>query len=284
VVRAPTVTQGPLERAYRRQAPGVSGTPPPYAPALDHRELGTGAGQPVPRQVWHLGEHLADHSSLVPRGVVDHQHHCGLLLRRRGPRAIAHMARNPCLQAARPRSRLLPGGMGPAPLHEACGQVPSHQVEGPADRDPVVAIPMAHQGARPCEPQGCPPRREQRAARFILAPQDECPRVGFVFQACRSGWAVCCGIGSAVRYRDVGREGRTPWVAQKARIVLALTAMPWVWSRWVAHAAEVAWARSTPQPTGPGVIQVQIVEVSASGIQRVRPGPHGRLSPAQRLW
>jgi hypothetical protein len=172
LVIAQTVTQGLLERAHRRKQPVVRSTSPPYPPeALDHLELGTGAGQPVQLQVWHLGEHRSDHGAFVPRGVVDHQHHCGGLRRRISARDIA--------QVALPRYRLLPWGMGPAPLHDACGQVPRHQVEGPEARDRIVAIQVAHQGAMPLAPQSCPQCRDHREARFILTQQDEFPRFGF---------------------------------------------------------------------------------------------------------
>lgn len=283
LVIAQTVTPGLLERAHRRQEPVVSGPPPPSPPeALEHLELGTGAGPPGQLPVWHLGEHLGEHGSLLPRGVVAHQHHWGIVRRRRAPSAIAPVARNPCVPAALPRSRRLRGGRGPAPLHEAGGQVPRPQVEGPEERDQGVAIQVAHQGAMPFEPQGCPPRRDHREARFLLTQQDEVPRCGLFLNAGRSGWAVCGWSGSALRARDVGREGRPPGVAQQARLGRVLTAMPWVGYRGGANAAEVQWARSQPPPAAPGVIQVQIVAVSAAGRRRGRPGPPWSLSSVQR--
>jgi len=125
----------------------------------------------------------------------------------RAPSAIAPVAGPPRLPAARPRESLLPGGLGPSPLHAAGGPVPSPPGEGPAEREQGVAIAVAHQRAMPWEPQRGPPGRHPRAARCIVTQQAEGPRGGCFFHPCRACWAVCGWTGSALRWRDVAREG-----------------------------------------------------------------------------
>jgi len=205
LVIAQTVAHGLLARADRRQSPGVRRTPPPDP--LEHLERGTGAGPARSLQGWSRGEPLGDHGALGPRGVLAPQPHGGRRRHRSAPSAIAPVAGPPRLPAARPRESLLPGGLGPSPLHAAGGPVPSPPGEGPAEREQGVAIAVAHQRAMPWEPQRGPPGRHPRAARCIVTQQAEGPRGGCFFHPCRACWAVCGWTGSALRWRDVAREG-----------------------------------------------------------------------------
>jgi hypothetical protein len=206
LVVAQTVVQRLLERAHRRKEPIVGRTPSQHPPeALDHLELGTVAGQPVHLQLGPLGEHFGAHGPLVPGGVVEHQHHSGVLRGRIGPRHSTQVARKRRLQAALPRCGRLPLRVCSAPLHEARGQVPGHHVERAEDEDQVVTIQVAHNRPMPLEPQRRPPRGDHRAARFILAQPDEFASFGLFLNAWSACRAVSCRVGSALRSWYVGR-------------------------------------------------------------------------------
>jgi hypothetical protein len=178
-VIAQTLAQRLRERPDHGKEPIGGGPPSPHPPAaLAHLELGTGAGQPVPLQVWPLGEPRGEHGAFVPGGVVDHQHHSGVRRGRISPGHIAPVARTRFVQTALPRGGLWPLRWCPVPLHDPRGQMPGHQVECAEHRDHVMTIQVAHQGPRPFESQRRPPRGAHRDTRFILTQSRAVPRRG----------------------------------------------------------------------------------------------------------
>jgi hypothetical protein len=153
VVVAQGVAQGLLELGQRQKEPIVGGSPPQHPPeALDDLELWMIAGQARELQMRELLARLSDEGPVMPRGVVDHEHHAGMFGRGISSGDIPQVPRKALWQAPWPRPGLLQLRWHPGPLHQASGQPASHEVERPEDVHRGVAIQGAHHRPVPYEP------------------------------------------------------------------------------------------------------------------------------------
>jgi hypothetical protein len=228
----------------------VGGGPPPQHPpaALDALELGTVAGPSGALQMRPLSARLRDAGAPRPGGVVAHAPQAGRGRRGIRPRARPPGPRHARGQGALPRAARRGLRRWPAPVDQPGGPLAGHAVAGADESPQGVALQVAHHRPGPLAPQGGPPPGEPRAAGLIVAPQDEGSPGRLVGRAWRSRRAMACCAGAALRAREVGRSGRTPWRAQKARLGLARTVRPWRRDRGVASATEVLAATGACVP------------------------------------
>jgi len=140
---------------------------------LDHLELWTIAGQPVPFDRRCGVESRCDHDALVPGGVINYEPHPGRLRHRIGAGDIPHVAGTRVLHRPRRPSR------GAIARHQTGGESAGHQMERAKDIDHVVTIQVADDRPVPFEPQRRAPGGNHGEAGLILTQQDECPLLGF---------------------------------------------------------------------------------------------------------
>jgi hypothetical protein len=158
----------------------VRGPAPQHVPeALNDLQRWAGARQAVQPELWQLVEHLGDQATVMPGRIVDDEYDVGVAFGGIRSADIPQMPCKPGLQVALPGGHLQPPAWSAATLYQARGQAAGDHIKGPEDVDQIMTIQVAHDGAMPLEPQGCPQRGEHRETCLILTQQDQLPRVGF---------------------------------------------------------------------------------------------------------
>jgi hypothetical protein len=173
------VAQGVLGLGQRQHEPMVGSAPPPYPPAaLADPELWALAGPPIERQMRVRFERLRDEGPPRPGGVIDHEHHAGIMDCGIGPGEIPPVPCNALWQGT--LSRLALGGLGggPGAFDQAWGQLASGEVERAEAIPPGVAISVAPDRPGPLEPQGRTQGGDHRKVCVIVTQQDESSRLG----------------------------------------------------------------------------------------------------------
>ena len=116
---------------------------------------------------------LLHDGALMPRGIVNDDHHLGMALRRVGSGNIMQMSHKGHLEPSGFALTGLP--FDPSGLfQQSGGEFATRDIEGGVAIDQILMVPGPDRGSMPLDPEGGPKGRREGKTRFVLTGCSRC--------------------------------------------------------------------------------------------------------------